>query len=199
MYKKAKRRKMTDKTNEKYDDAELFDIVADVRSGNVEGFSILKKKYAPLIRSMAYSFAGQGGSSEDYEREAESALLKAAIKFDLQQNDVSFGLFAKICIRNALVSLKRKEMSKKRRLERQAVGQAGRKKRSFSMESNGDGNTEKLVDEINRVLSGYERKVFNEYMSGKTIGEMAETLGKPKKSVNNALYRIKEKVKEIKK
>lgn len=197
MYTKTERREMTNKTNQKYDDAELFDIVTDVRNGNVEGFSILKKRYAPLIASMAHSFAGREGSAEDYEKEAESALLKAAVRYDLQQDDVSFGLYAKICIKNALISLKRKEQSKKRQLERHRVSHTEKKRYGFSVVADGDGNTEKLIGEIKSVLSAYERKVFDEYMSGKTVGEIAETLDKPKKSVNNALYRIKEKVKGI--
>ena len=84
-------------------------------SGSTE-FSLLKAKYAPLIRSLVRSF--EGADEEEYIREAESALLKAAVRFDIKQSDVAFGLYAKICMRNALISLRRKEMSKKRRAER---------------------------------------------------------------------------------
>ena len=34
-------------------------------------------------------------------------------------------------------------------------------------------------------------------MSDKTVEEIAIAVGKPKKSVNNAIYRIKEKVKAL--
>ncbi len=187
---------MAEKKKETYKDEELFDIVADVQSGNDEGFSLLKARYAPLIRSLVRSF--EGAPEEEYIKEAESALLKAAVRFDIKQSDVAFGLYAKICIRNALISLRRKEMSKKRRAERKVSEVRQRKHWGlYAAEARDAAETEKLIESIEKVLSGYERKVFREYMSDKTVEEIAIAVGKPKKSVNNAIYRIKEKVKAL--
>ncbi len=187
---------MAEKMKEKYSDEELFEIVADVQSGNDEGFSLLKARYAPLIRSLVRSF--EGTSEEEYTREAESALLKAAVRFDLSQSQVAFGLYAKICIRNALISLRRKEMSQKRRAERKASDVRSRKHTGiYVAEARDAAETEKLIASIEKVLSKYEKKVFSEYMSDKTVEEIAIAVGKSKKSVNNAIYRIKEKVKAL--
>ena len=187
---------MAEKKKETYKDEELFDIVADVQSGNDEGFSLLKAKYAPLIRSLVRSF--EGAHEEEYIREAESALLKAAVRFDIEQSDVAFGLYAKICIRNALISLRRKEMSRKRRAERKAVGAREKRHMEFQAADAGDAaETEKLIENIEKVLSPYERRIFREYMADKTVEEISLAVEKPKKSVNNAIYRIKEKVKAL--
>lgn len=187
---------MADNKKEIFRDDELFDIVSDVQSGSNESFSLLKKKYAPLIASSVHSFESGAVDISEYEREAESALLKAALRFDLSQGGVAFGLFAKICIRNALISLKRKETSRKRRVEQKR--QHMKKKMSFHMSDAGDAaETERLVEGIKDVLSPYEKKVFSEYMSEKTVEEIAIAVGRPKKSVNNAIYRIKEKVKAL--
>ncbi|MBQ7836383.1 MAG: sigma-70 family RNA polymerase sigma factor [Clostridia bacterium] len=191
---------MADKNNMIIEDKELFDIVSDVQSGNDESFSVLKRKYAPLISRSVRSFEGETADVEEYRREAESALLKAALKYDLSRTEVSFGLFAKICIKNALISLLRKEMSRKRRLERHVSRRVAKKKRSYFVaptESSSSAETEKIVSSISEILSPYEREVFREYMSDKTAEEIALALGRSKKSVNNALYRIKEKVKNI--
>ncbi len=186
---------MADNKKETYKDEELFDIVADVQSGNDESFSVLKAKYSPLIKSAVRSFEGSG---EEYEKEAESALLKAALSFDLSQGEVAFGLYAKICIRNALISLRRKEMSRKRRAERKAVVARERRHIGFhNVDAADAAETEKLVESIGELLSNYEKRVFIEYMSDKTVEEIAIAVGKPKKSVNNAIYRIKEKVKAL--
>ncbi len=186
---------MADKKKETYKDEELFDIVADVQSGNDESFSVLKAKFSPLIKSLVRSFDDSGG---EYEKEAESALLKAALSFDVHQSKVAFGLFAKICIRNALISLKRKEMSRKRRAEKKAVATRDRRNIGFhSFGSDDAAETEKLIENISSLLSAYEKRVFLEYMSDKTVEEIAIAVGKPKKSVNNAIYRIKEKVKAL--
>lgn len=180
-----------------FDEKELFDIVAEVQSGNDEGFSVLKKKYSPLIASAVKSFDGTAADLSEYEKEAESALLKAALKFDISQSQVSFGLFAKICIRNALISLKRKETSRKRRMERRISPLPKRSRLGFDVAGDGTTETDKLVERIMAVLSPYERMVFSHYMSDKSVTEIAEAVGKPKKSVNNAIFRIKEKVRGI--
>ncbi len=180
-----------------FDEKELFDIVAEVQSGNDEGFSVLKKKYSPLIASAVKSFEGTAADISEYEREAESALLKAALRFDISQSQVSFGLFAKICIKNALISLKRKETSRKRRMERRISPLSKRSKLGFDMSGDSSAETDKLVERIMAVLSPYERMVFSQYMSDKSVAEIAEAVGKPKKSVNNAIFRIKEKVRGI--
>lgn len=186
---------MAEKKKETYRDEELFVIVADVQSGNDESFSVLKAKYAPLIKSIVRSFDGSG---EEYEKEAESALLKAALSFDISQGEVAFGLYAKVCIRNALISLRRKEMSRKRRAERKAVVARERRYIGFHSSDGADAaGTERLVEAIGGVLSNYEKQVFIEYMSDKTVEEIAIAVGKSKKSVNNAIYRIKEKVKAL--
>ncbi len=177
---------------------ELFDIIADVKRGNDESFSVLKKKYFPLMKAMVRSFEDGAADISDYEKEAESALLKAALKFNSEQKEVAFGLFAKVCIRNALISLRRKEMSKKRRAERGAGRlHGGRRMWLETFDSHDSLKTDKLVKEIREALSAYERRVFDEFMSGKSIEEIAMAVGKPKKSVNNAICRIKAKVKAL--
>ena len=181
-----------------FEGKELFDIVADVQSGNDESFSALKRKYAPLMASAVRSFESGAADVSEYEREAESALLKAALKFDVSQEQVSFGLFAKICIKNALISLKRKETSRKRRMERRMEPTPRRTRLGFETAGDGDtAETERLVGRIMEILSPYERSVFSHYMSGKSVDEIAEAVARSKKSVNNALFRIREKVRGV--
>jgi RNA polymerase sporulation-specific sigma factor len=190
---------MAEKNYSAIEDKELFDIVSDVQRGDDEGFSVLKRRYSPLVSRSIKSFEGAVSDIGEYRREAESALLKAALKYDLESESVSFGLFAKICIRNALVSLFRKEMSRKRRMERHVSRQVADRKRIYiaSAESAGSAETDRIVGKISEILSPYEKRVFLEYMSEKSTREIAASLGKTEKSVNNALYRIKEKVKSI--
>ncbi|MBQ8474974.1 MAG: hypothetical protein IJ499_04870 [Clostridia bacterium] len=187
---------MAEKKESGFYESELYKIIAGIQSGDQEDFTALKNKYAPLLTGVVHSFDTSDDISE-YEKEAESALLRAALKFDTEQGEVAFGLFAKICIRNALVSLRRKEMSKKRRMERAAKKEEKRSRNFYSPELISSAETEMLVDRIRQVLSPYERKVFDEYMSDKTVEEIAAEVKRPGKSVSNALYRIKEKVKAL--
>ena len=54
-----------------------------------------------------------------------------------------------------------------------------------------------LVEKAEKLMSGYEKKVLKEYMSGKSAGEISKTVGRTEKSVNNALYRVKVKIKGL--
>ncbi len=171
-------------------------MLLGVQSGDAESFRGLKSKYAPLVMNAVSSFASAETSRSELEREAESALLKAAVRFDTKQSKVAFGLYAKICIKNALISFMRKEQTKLRReakaLEAVEVKKSHRERFSYAIESR---DTEQTVERISGVLSPYEKKVFFEYMSGRSAREIALKVGRSVKSVNNALYRIKEKVK----
>ena len=174
----------------------LEQILIGVQNGDAESFERLCAKYEPLIVAATKSFEGGESSKSDLEREAQSALLKAAVRFDTNQSEVAFGLYAKICIKNALISLKRKEAARQRRAAKTSGAKVSAVKARISF--SGDGaDAEKLVESVNRVLSAYEKRVFSEYMSGKSAAEIAVELGKDVKSVNNAIYRIKEKAQKV--
>ena len=58
-------------------------------------------------------------------------------------------------------------------------------------------NREDLVninDKIKEVLSGLEQEVLNAYLDGKSYQEIAESLGRHVKSIDNALQRVKRKL-----
>ena len=179
-----------------YADAGVTEMILGVQSGDAESFEGLKRKYAPLMLGVVSSFAAGEISTSELEREAESALLKSAVRYDTSQSKVAFGLYAKICIKNALISYLRKEQTKLRRQQRalETVQSKKSTRARFSYASEGR-DTEKTVERISGVLSCYEKKVFSEYMSGRSVREIAADLGRSVKSVNNAMYRIKEKVK----
>ena len=58
-------------------------------------------------------------------------------------------------------------------------------------------NREDMVhinDRIKKVLSGLEQEVLGAYLDGKSYQEIAETLGRHVKSIDNALQRVKRKL-----
>lgn len=58
-------------------------------------------------------------------------------------------------------------------------------------------NLAQKLEKLETVLSPYERRVLREYISGKSVPEIAEDIGKTAKSVHNALFRIREKGKQF--
>ncbi|MBR2328365.1 MAG: hypothetical protein IKA58_00585 [Clostridia bacterium] len=177
-------------------DKALLDLIVGIKSARHEDFEALKVRYSPLINDMSDSFAASGaGAKEDLREEAQRALLKAALSFDTQKEGITFGLYAKICIRNALISVKRAKVAnerKKNRIDNKRVANSLRAK--ISLEGI---DTDEMLDRIESGLSSYELQVFKEYFSGRSAKETAEILGTDERSVNNAVYRIRAKSKKL--
>ena len=55
---------------------------------------------------------------------------------------------------------------------------------------------EKLISFAESSLSPYERKIFSMYVDGIKAKEISVVIGKSEKSVNNAIYRIRLKLKK---
>jgi len=152
----------------------------------------------------SFTLPGSGKSDlygeDDLRQYAVLALYKAAVTYDADGagKKVSFGLYAKICVNNALISQLRKHKSEQKRLEAAKKAELTKKRESdpFQRIAGAEG-AEKLLAKIGEVLSGYEKEIFEYYIDGKSVREIAERLGKDEKSVSNALYRMKVKVRGL--
>ena len=58
-------------------------------------------------------------------------------------------------------------------------------------------NIESLEKAIFRELSSFEKEVLDLYLTGMTYTEIAKVLGREEKATDNALQRIKGKIKKI--
>lgn len=172
----------------------LAKLIEDVKNGKDSAFSEICEDFAPLIRSQVLKFFGEDLSEyDDRFQDAAMALYNAACSFDLTQSKVTFGLYAKICIRNRLISIKRKEKKNSKKaapyaaLENQ-MQTAGARASREKLEEN-----EKVISE----LSSYEKSVLTLYLNGHSYRDIGLALNKSEKSVDNALYRIKSKLKRL--
>ena len=53
-----------------------------------------------------------------------------------------------------------------------------------------------LTDENSTLFSSMERRVLKEYLAGKKYPEIAQSLGKSYKTIDNAMQRIRKKINE---
>lgn len=167
------------------------ELIIAARSGSDVAFSELTEKYSPLIETMAAKYSRSIGEFEadrdDLRQESSVAFYKAVMTYDLDQSAVSFGLYAKICIRNRLISLLRSSKSKRKVMSGNAEEKSGRVRETFF-------DREEL-DMISRdILSKREREIFRMYADGKSYAEISSALGIVEKSVDNALFRAKKKL-----
>ena len=192
---------------------ELRELLAGVRREDESAFERLAEKYASLTESAVHRFApsfgisGDSGSGDnvyeldDLRQYAAMALFRAAAAYRSEEEGrkVSFGLYAKVCVNNAMISeLRRYKRLKIRRAEHEEDAEERRAKSRLAAEDPlYRVMTEEGMREFRSALSGYEKEVFEYYIVGKSVKEIAERLGKDEKSVSNALYRMKVKIRGL--
>lgn len=172
------------------------------KQGNQEAFEWLLENYRPLISSLVKSTLNESPFSDsDYEdlyQEAVILFFHALKRYDVDQDGVAFGLFAKICIRNGLATQAKKMRSRlcPLPLETDAeVNELGEETVEESVIK--EERYHSLYNRIRDVLTAYENRVWWLYMSGCTAKEIAASLEKDEKSVQNAIYRIRRKLRTV--
>lgn len=170
------------------------EMITRIREGSQQAFSELLDTYEPLVRAeVARHAAGLGHEdAQDLGQVALIALYRAAMAFDLAQNEVEFGLYAKVCISNALVSQLRALRRYRDELPlTDFLGTAAEDPATRLLEEEA---AALLRARIRAVLSPYEQRVWALYTAGYRSGEIARRLEKNTHSVENAVYRIRQKL-----
>ena len=192
-------------------DKKTVELLNRVKNGDGLAFEELNEKYRTVVeaasisalRSMERGGLAIGSEAlDDLKQESSLALYRAAMSYDIEGDGkaVTFGLYAKICVRNALISELRRMGAAKRRADRAARRLAGERERSVRDNALGVESRirlEAMLKESRQVLSDYEQNVLSEYINGRSVPEISEELKKSQKSVNNALYRIRTKLRNL--
>lgn len=185
-----------------HDKKALDETILAAKQGDQNAFEQLLEQYRPLISSLVKSTVSEYNlSSPDYEDLYQEAILlffRALTKFDNAQEAVAFGLFAKICIRNGLRTQARKLQSRLPILPLEEstdeTDAAGDSLVSRIIEQE---NYRMLCDSVHATLTPYENRVWWLYLSGRTAKEIAALLEKDEKSVQNAVFRIRRKLRNV--
>ena len=179
-------------------DEELLVLLADIRAGRDLSFACLIEKYDALLRARVSAFGGDVHDMEDAYQEACLALHRAAMHY-YAQAEVTFGLYAKVCIDNALKTKYKKDgRTNSRRGEGRAPDfvpfEECRFLTRFTDPMIEEENLTELLSLIHSELSPYERRVFELYINDTPVAEIAIRLGKGEKSVKNAVSRLLRKL-----
>ncbi len=182
---------------------ELARLIGLVVAGDSDAYTALVKMYKPLLAKALNTYTTEEMSKEDIEdleQEELIAFYRAIITFDQDREGVEFGLYAKICITNSMISYRRAASKKVGRVS--LVGEEG-------LDSITDPDLEipKLVEmresermlgeRIEKSLSEYENEVWAYYVNGYSSREIAKKLGSNEKSIENAIFRIRKKLKAL--
>ena len=184
------------------DKNEINKLIELVILGNSDAFSALVEKYNPMLKKIFNSYITDTMSKEDVEdlgQEELIAFYRAIINFDREQHDVEFGLYAKICVTNSMISYKRAAAKKH---NESLIGDE-----EMNSISDPDGEVSEfyqrlerareLGEQIEKTLSNYENEVWAFYVNGYSSKEIAIKLGSNEKSIDNAIFRIRRKLKAL--
>ncbi len=161
--------------------------------------------YKPLIESAVARFCKEEITElnrEDLRQEAILSFYNSILTYDTEQEEVEFGLYAKICVTNGLVSRLRRWKNRAQAPWDPLDSLDTRGEVPLSLQDFEDPSVKILEQErlralysvIRKCLSDYEYRVWSLYMSGRSAAEIGELVGREEKSVSNAIYRIRKKL-----
>ena len=172
-----------------------------LQNGTSAAGDILAHRYRKLVRCCAHPYFLAGGDSEDLLQEGMFGLIKAMREFRADR-EASFQTFAEVCIRSRLCSVIRASRAGKHSPLNESVPLNAFLLDAQPQYSQLDPedlliDREKaaaLLNQVRSQLSELEVRVQDLYLDGCSCGEIAATVGKPYKSVDNAVQRIRRKI-----
>ncbi|MCM1159090.1 MAG: RNA polymerase sporulation sigma factor SigH [Bacteroidales bacterium] len=193
---------------EKYTDEEL---VALTNQGDHEATEYLLKKYSPLVKKSIRTLYLIGADTEDLSQEGMIGLFKAIQHYETE-NSATFYTFAKLCIDRQIYSAIKASNRKKHSPLNTYISFYSRINEDEvelidNLEAGNDSNPEHIILDrentshieklLEEHLSKMEKEILPLYLDGLSYADIALSLNKPVKSVDNAVQRIREKVKRL--
>lgn len=195
------------------------ELVARSQTGDERAINELLDKYKTLVMAISRRYFLINTEQSDLVQEGMIGLFKAYRNYNLSST-TSFKTFASVCIKRQIqTALERNNRQKHRPLNAyfsinnqgkillQTTGEKGdffEDETGFYLEESGLSPEESVIFKeklselainINRELSDYEKRVLKFFISGMNYVEIAKRLKKEPKSIDNALSRIKIKLK----
>lgn len=190
-------------------DEEVVELSAE---GDKAATEYILTKYKNFVRAQAKAYFIAGADRDDLMQEGMIGLFKAVRDFD-PSKQASFRTFAELCVKrqiitavkaagrqkhmplNAYVSLNKPLYAEEGERGLEEVlpqGEAADPESLFLRQE----KARTLQAEIEKKLSKLEKKVLGLYLEGLNYQEIARTLERSPKSIDNALQRVKRKLTE---
>ena len=160
----------------------------------------LLKKYKNIVLKIARHYFIVGGDIDDLMQEGMIGLYQAINTYD-ESKEASFKTFAMLCIKRRILTAIKKANAKKNQIFLYLVDNDSLV--FFDKPSNRENpeinyiskeNFDYINEAIHKKLSKLEQKVLKLYLAGESYIEIAQKLKIEKKSVDNALARIRHKL-----
>ncbi len=186
-------------------------LVVAARSGDENASCELVRRYRGLIRSKARSYFLAGADRDDVIQEGMVGLFKAIRDYDATRQ-ASFHSFAELCVTRQIITAVKSATRRKHSPLNGYVSLS----RSTSLEEDGERllsdilaakeicdpaeivisawETQFIRTGMADALSPFETQVLRLYTKGRSYQDIADSLGRHTKAVDNALQRVKRKM-----
>ena len=181
-------------------------LICRLRDGDKTVIDYVMEKYKNLVRKEANAMYLLGGENDDLIQEGMIGLFKALRDYQPGKSAV-FSTFANLCVERQLYKaiemsgrLKNKPLNSYISLSEEespildslAFEQQDPEAIVIDRE-----NVNVMQEKIRQHLSSFETQVLDSYLEGMTYTQIAEAMEKSPKSIDNALQRIRGKIREF--
>lgn len=193
-----------------YDKLNDEEIITLIRKKDIAAQDFILEKYKPLVKSKSRVYFLVGADNEDIIQEGMIGLYKAVRDFNFNKH-ASFRSFAELCINRQLITAVKAATRQKHQplnnyvsLNKPAYDEDSQETYMDNLKATEIDNPEAMIigrearesieEHLEKNLSRFESNVLSLYLDKKTYAEISEETGKPEKSVDNALQRVKKKL-----
>lgn len=185
------------------------ELLRQIKDGNDDAMECLLERYRDMVRKEARKFFLAGGDEEDLIQEGMIGLFKAITSYQEGKN-TSFSTFAYLCVQRQIYTTITAFNRKKHIPLNTSISLFEHKNEEdeFSLDEileTPEETPEELLlrkEEIkdyyrmiNQRLSEFEKQVMYHYLNGENYVAIAKKLDKSPKSIDNAIQRIRKKIK----
>ncbi len=189
------------------------ELIEHIHQGDCEAQEVLIKRYKNFVLAKSRSYFLVGADREDIVQEGMIGLYKAIRDYRIERL-ASFRAFAELCITRQIITAIKAATRQKHQplnsyisLNKPIYDEESDRTLLDVLKSGKLSNPEQLFigketyqlieGEINEMLSDLEYDVLQEYLEGKSYQDIADSIDKHVKSVDNALQRVKRKLEDF--
>lgn len=190
------------------------ELIDRLRQGESAITDYICDKYKNMVRSKAKSMFILGADNEDLIQEGMIGLFKAVRDYDMGR-DASFLTFAELCVSRQMytavqASRRQKHLPLNSYVSLDSGGidedREGMSLAELLPDRTEPGPEELFLDkervsylerQIDKELSEFEKQVLDLYITGMSYSQIAGVLGRDEKATDNALQRLKSKIRKM--
>lgn len=184
--------------NENYRDLTDEELSYLCKKCDDTALEVLIKRLDAVINKCVSSFSDSRFENDDLMQESLVAVFRAILTYDPKKG-ASLKTYTSVCINNALKNFVKKKNNGLISADKLFVplDEAPQGVTAAEDEYISSENYENLKKSLKKILSSTEYSVFTMFVDGMSYAEISEVTGQTVKGVDNAMQRVRKKLKSI--